>query len=221
MSELGPAMNVFRELIVTAPDAQVKAFADALGLAPLDGWKRDAIAESQARAFPLSDVAFCFSCSQSEFRQSAMLFLTRKTPGRYVVTNIVPVERFQLTRSEYNGILENFIENVARPLANKFGLEIEMTSSQAGLETWLSRDAAEKLRQFSQSANKGTGASHPLDRKRWNAFVLSANDEKNRLDASTLMRWLIEVEGWSRDVAEQLATEYEYGLELLAARGGV
>jgi hypothetical protein len=84
----------------------------------------------------------------------------------------------------------------------------------------MSHDTAELLRRFSACANKGTGASHPLDRDRWNAFVVAAHHDGSRTDASDLRRWLIEVDGWAPEVADQLTVEYEYGRELLAYADG-
>jgi hypothetical protein len=80
--------------------------------------------------------------------------------------------------------------------------------------------AAEKFRYFSSCANKGTGASHPQDRERWNDLVLATHQERSTLDASTLRRWLVEVEEWPPEVADPLAIEYEYGRELLAYADG-
>jgi hypothetical protein len=51
-------------------------------------------------------------------------------------------------------------------------------------------------------------------------FVLAAHRERSSLHASTLRRWLIEIEGWAPDVAEQLAIDYEYGRELLVFAEG-
>ncbi len=66
-----------------------------------------------------------------------------------------------------------------------------------------------------QSTNKSTGSSHPLDHQRWMDFILTAHLEGSRLDATSLRRWLIEIEGWSPEVADQLAGQYEFGGRLL------
>jgi hypothetical protein len=107
-----------------------------------------------------------------------------------------------------------------RPAATRTGVAADATDTQADLEHWLSAAAAEKLRRFSSGANRGTGSSHPQDRERWNEFVLSAHQARSILDASTLRRWLVEVDQWPPEVADQLAVEYEYGRELLAFADG-
>jgi hypothetical protein len=133
---------------------------------------------------------------------------------------VVPQQQHQLTYREYNGILEEFCERLLRPIAERSGLRVELSATQADLRHWLSAGAAERLRRFSALANKSTGASHPSDRERWNDFVVAAHRDGSNLDATTLRRWLIEVEGWPPEVADQLAIEYEYGRELLAFSEG-
>ena len=93
-------------------------------------------------------------------------------------------------------------------------------ATEADLDNWLSPAAADRLRIFSASANKGTGASHPSDRERWNEFVLIAQREHSSLSSFTLRRWLIEVESWPPEIAELLAIEYGYGRGLLAFSEG-
>jgi hypothetical protein len=132
----------------------------------------------------------------------------------------VPCHQHQLSYQEYNAILEEFSERLLRPHSERVGLRVELTETQADLDDWLSAEAAERLRRFSACANKSTGASHASDRERWNDFVVAAHRDRSSLSASTLRRWLIEVEGWPPEVASQLAIEYNYGRELLAFSEG-
>ena len=80
----------------------------------------------------------------------------------------------------------------------------------------MQESTAQLLRSFSTLANRGTGVSHPSDRKRWNAFLLSAHKTGCTIPPSTLARWLVESEEWAPEIAEQLAMEYAAGLNLLA-----
>jgi hypothetical protein len=84
----------------------------------------------------------------------------------------------------------------------------------------MSAAPAEKLQRFSAAANKGIGSSRSGDREKWNDFVLSAHQERSSLSPATLKRWLIEIEGWSPEVADQLAIEYQSGRELLSYAEG-
>src|SRR3546814_8731568 len=71
------------------------------------------------------------------------------------------------------------------------------------------------FRSFSAAANKATGASHPLDQRRWFDFIISAHRSGKDIGTDRLARWLHEVEGWDEDSAHRLAGEYERCKELL------
>lgn len=211
-------MEVFRELEVGADVSTMAHVVSEIGKSLPDDWSRDESAEALARSAPVSTqrVAYCFRCDKREGRPAAMLILAEKDGTTFFVSNIIPTERHQLAHAEYNTILEDFFRRLFRPNVDKFDLEYKFTSAHAVLGDWMAAETAECLREFSAWANRGTGASHPKDRQRWNAFVLSAYRTGTDLDPSTLKRWLIEVEDWSPEIAEQLALEYEYGRELLS-----
>ena len=102
-----------------------------------------------------------------------------------------------------------------RSAAERNGVHAEITTGEKDIEDWLSPTAARLLRNFSDEANKSTGSAHPSDRDNWYAFLASAHSENTELDASTLARWLQEVEGWDEEQADKLAVEYEFGRGLL------
>lgn len=211
-------MNDFRDLYISANAEMMKAAVAETEKALPSDWRRDTSTEARAQAFSTSGnrVTYCFVCKKDKSRPSARLVLAQKDPATFYVSNIIPIERHQLDCAEYNGVLEDFYERVFRPYAEKVNMEHTLTGAEAGLERWMDATTAELLRTFSASANKGTGVSHPNDRERWNAFLLSAHQNGSKLDPSTLARWLIEAEDWSPEIAEQLALEYESGLGLLA-----
>lgn len=215
-------MEVFRDLYVSAVAETMASAVEEIEKAMPAGWARDKAAEARSRPTPFltKRVAYCFGCEKEGRRPAAILILAQKDPGTFYVSNIIPIERHQLAHAEYNAILEDFYRRVFTPSADKAGLVYSFTGAEVGLEHWMSAETADHLRRFSSSANKGTGSSHPNDRERWNAFVLSAHRTTSKLDPSTLMRWLVEVEDWSQEIAEQLAIEYEYGRELLAYTAG-
>ncbi len=134
----------------------------------------------------------------------------------YYVTNIVPVEVRSLTYAQYNAILLDFITSVVEPVAAHFDYTVETTKPNQTVEDWLSSDVATKLRLFSVAANKSTGTSHPLDERRWFAFIVAIHRNGDKLDAGRLARWLHHVEGWDEDSAHGLAGDYETSRALLA-----
>ena len=115
------AMQVFRDLYINATaESMAKAVVDMENNLPPD-WKRDKEAEERSRKFAFSGkrIAYCFVCTRTTQRPAAMLILTQRDPGTFFVSNIVPIERHQLTFAEYGGILEDFHERVFVPAADK------------------------------------------------------------------------------------------------------
>jgi hypothetical protein len=209
-------MEVFRDLFVNADEGQMASLVEAIERSLPPGWVRDREAAERIRSSSFAAwPPYCFTCGAEGSPDSATLILTEKEPGVFYVSNILPVSRDRLSYAEYNTVLEQFFRGALEPSAERSGLTVVLTEAQVDLEHWMSPAAAGKLPAFSASANKGTGSAHPQDRERWNDFVLSAHRDGSRMDAATLQRWLVEAEGWSPEVAEQLALEYEYGRELL------
>jgi hypothetical protein len=215
-------MEIFRDLYISIEPDQMAATADLIERSPPPGWTRDRAAEARARSAQVLQPmpAYCFKYSQDGPRPEALVILMPKDPATFFVSNIIPLSKHQLATSEYNAILEDFYQRVIQPYTGPAGVTANLSDAQADLEHWMSHATADLLREFSARANRGTGSSHPLDRDRWNAFVISAHREVSKLDASSLRRWLIEVDGWAPEVADQLAIEYDYGRELLAFSEG-
>lgn len=133
----------------------------------------------------------------------------------YRVSNIVPRNVGELGITKYNAILRDFVARIAEPAARVSTFDIELTSPRESLDDWLDAEPATALRRFSRLANKSTSASHPMDRERWYAFLIATYRASKRLDTDQLVRWLVEVEHWSEDKAQELAIDYEFALGLL------
>lgn len=214
-------MHVFRELFIRGEPDRLAATLAEIERTLSGGWFRDGETERQLAALPTAVRSSCFGCLEDGGnRPGATVILTAKAPDLLYVPNVIPHSRRRLDNDPYNRVLEEFHERFVQPAAARTGAIAELTDCHADLEQWLSPAAADKLRRFTSCANKGTGASLPQDRERWNDFVLSAYQDRSSLDASILRRWLVEVEGWPPEVADQLAVEYHYGRELLAFAEG-
>jgi hypothetical protein len=215
-------MQVFRNLFIRGEPDRLAATVAEVERTLGEGWFHDRETENRLAALPTVGQSSCFGCfddgirPDARCRPGATVILTAKGPGELYISNVIPHSRRQLDYDQYNRIVTEFYERFVLPAAATTGVVAELTDTQADLGRWLSDAAARKLRDFSSSANKGTGASLPQDRERWNNFVLAAHQDRSSLDASTLRRWLVEVEDWPPEVAEQLAIEYQYGRELLA-----
>ncbi|MFZ4823948.1 hypothetical protein CQW32_04815 [Pseudomonas putida] len=159
------------------------------------------------------DVIVLVRASFGNIDESGLL-LWQESDG-YRVANIVPRNVGELGITKYNLILRDFVSRIAEPAAQAGGFKIDLTSSNQTLEDWLETDSAEALRRFSRQANKSTGASHPMDQKRWFTFLISAHRASKRPDSEQVARWLVEVDGWSSEQAQDLAIDYEFALGLL------
>lgn len=191
--------------------AKVRADILAVVASP---WRHDVVAEASAHELAAKrDVVVLVRDAFDGIDESA-LFLWEDSDG-YKVTNIVPRNVSELGVSKYNTILDDFLERVAVPAQRKGSFTVERTRSMQTIDDWLDVDSVAALHRFSSAANKSTGASHPRDQDRWFAFLVQAHRVHSELDTSQLSRWLVESEGWTEDMALELALDYEYGRALL------
>ena len=215
-------IEIFQDLQVDVAEHYRDRFLDALARSATaaDGWSWD---DERSRELAASihdgrSVRF-FLVADRQDLPSAGLGVWENESG-FHVPNIVPVKQRELTRAQYNAVLTDFVDRVLVPVADRFQARIAITPSQQGPDDWMDAGTAENLLRFSRAANKSTGASHPADRRRWNAFLVSAHRKGDRLGADRLARWLREVEGWDMEGAYDLAAEYETAMELLAFYDG-
>lgn len=214
-------MEVFRELFLHGDDEHLAATVAEMERFLPAHWSRDEASETRLREIAIDDeLMYCFTTHEDGHLPCASLYLASNAAGSLYVSNIVPRTKNQLSIGEYNAVLEDFFTHVVQPAARRTRVKAELKSDQMDLADWLSPAAARKLRSFSRLANKGTGSSHPLDQERWNDFIVTAHGESSKLDASTLSRWLIEVEHWPPEVAHRLVIEYEFGGDLLTYYDG-
>jgi len=206
---------MFRDLEVAGDSAALDGLVDRVSSTLPSGWTRDLDRDRNHGA--RGDVKLlAFRRKAGVAAPDASLFLARR-PDRFWVTNIVAVKASPLTRSQYNAILEDFAERAVRPAADELGLPISISEEQVPITRWISEEAAIRLRRFSNSANKGTGSSHPLDFERWAAFLIQVHREKSDLTAETLQQWLVEEAQWPADTADSLALEFRFARDLLTA----
>lgn len=221
-------VEVFQNLFLRGPAKSQTALRQALLDHVADPWRHAEEIEKKLSTLPGWAVRrpgsaseengadiLAFDRGTTDGLPAATLWLSSQSDG-YKVTNIIPSGSGKLNYGEYNAILEDFEQRVASRAAQEIGFQIETTSSRQSIEDWLPQKAAEALRRFSRSANKSTGSAHPSDRERWFKFLITAHSDNGQLDSELLARWLVEVEGWSDERANELAIEYEFGLGLLS-----
>ena len=176
-----------------------------------------------------------FDYSGSEVNKASVcinLPLSKPTDELYV-TNIVPLEKSQLSVDEYNAVLRKFYADIVVPYKETHhNIEIsQVTDDIFDPTTVITKAALEKLERFCYAANKSTGSSHPCDQERWFDFICQTVDDNKMFDYMTLYKFLqdesywgkkdddfLGVVGhfaWDETRAEQLASEYEQACEIL------
>lgn len=111
-------MEIFRDLNIRGSREQVAVLIAEVKRSLTCGWTRNSVIEGSMRSLSTnSSLTYCFSCGKEMGRPSAMIFLTEKEPGHFYVSNVVPQQKHQLSYQEYNGILEEFCEQLIRPHA--------------------------------------------------------------------------------------------------------
>lgn len=212
-------MRVFRNLNIYVGKEQTDLFVQKIESILDDGWIRDTEAEKGSDEFGKYGFVY-FTCTAKDNRNAALLALVHRDDNMLYVSNIVPKEKHELSYDEYNYILQEFYNRFVCPVSQETGIKSELTSSDEDIGDWISEPSLQKLKCFSVAANKSTGSSHPLDKRRWLDFLVTVHQEHRNLHSSQLQRWLIEVEDWPEDIAVDLAIKYEFAMDLLDFQEG-
>jgi hypothetical protein len=213
--KMADAIEVFSDLYLRGPAAAKAGLRKALAVPGADPWSYDEDRSAEIKRNTVSTEEVLVFRRRGEAALPAASLTLWERPDGFYVSNIVPTEASELSYGEYNALLQDFADKVARPVAEAQGCSVEITPGRQRLEDWVSPVVAEALRRFSSAANKSTGASHPMDQKRWFAFLLAAHRSAASLDADRLARWLYQAHGWDEDSAHELAGDYERAMALL------
>jgi hypothetical protein len=210
-------MKIFRDLTVFLNGVPLDKFADLMEPRLHGPWGRNRDKEAEAKRFGISEPAFYFMLEGDEERSpvALVMYLDSQDKSKLTVVNIVSSRKSELSIDEYNMILQRFIDEVLRPSIEGTAITLESNRDELEFAEIVPREILEKLRQFSVSANKSTGASHPLDQERWLDFVLASFRSGRAMSINHLERWLVEEGGWSEDWASDLTIQYEQALALL------
>src|SRR6266851_2022241 len=212
-------MKIFDDMTFSGRPEALGRLIERLDQSPQIGpWKRDPEAEqSHATIRPAPNTDRCVRTKdQIEFPDALLWLIAReKGASTWRVTNIVPTEsNASFSESTYYSLLISFRE-ATLPLASEFGVAISVPRLEVGPEYWLTPKQETLLHSFSQNANRSTGAGHPRDRERWNAFVIAVHRDGSNLDGADLKRILIEHERWPEAAATELAYLFDYEQALL------
>ncbi|TFI59750.1 hypothetical protein E2493_02615 [Sphingomonas parva] len=203
-------------MVLSGDPAQREAFAAAMVHGAEPPWSFDPVGSEKAGQNALGQRGVLIFQRAADERVPAARLVLWPQDGGYYVPNVTPVAMGQFTISQYNAVLDDFANAVARPVARRFGFGVGLTAAIQSLDDWLPPEAAAALRRFSAAANKSSGASHPLDERRWFDFIIAVHRCRGQIGSDRLGRWLHEVEGWDEDSSHHLVAQFERGLALLS-----
>ena len=156
---------------------------------------------------------FCIKCPGTTKYPSATIWLI-KGKEDIKVTNIIPHNNERLSYAQYNQILDDFYKKFIEKAIKETGVSLVKGKGDLTLEEVFGKGPAKLLKSFSAGANKGTGSSHPCDQARWFEFIISSYKNDSKFSTEDLQRFLLD-DGWSEDLAVDLACEYEFAKALL------
>lgn len=140
-----------------------------------------------------------------------------KYRNKISVFNIIPLKKYYLDIPEYNYVLDYFDKQIICSLKD-YVKKVELSKPYFDIYDVATPDSVNKLRMFSETANKSTGFNHPLDFDKWCDFVISSYLSEKKIRPSDLLGWLTD-RGWSEEKANELSKYYEYSLDLLGHYG--
>lgn len=206
-------MKTFRELYIHLNGVDAERLSNELERHSKAPWTRRKDKEEELGG--AGEKPVCFESSKGYSVAPAALFLFPKEGETWWVSNIVPAEQNELSYDEYNFALENFYENIVLPAIEGSSISADLTSNEISIGSVAGVEAEQALVRFSNLANKSTGSSHPLDRKRWLEFLILAHESEADLHADLVIRALTEL-GWSEESAIELGIQFEFAEDLLS-----
>ena len=203
------SIEVFQDLFLNCATGSRQEIRDSLRRCTKEPWRH-----AEEKELILAEDVMAFERGPGDDIPASGLTLWRNRDG-YEVANIVPLELGELGVARYNDVLNDFVRRIVEPASNDARFLMNLGEREHHLTHWTSEEAAAALHRFSVTANKSTGSSHPADRGRWFEFIFAVQRARGRLDSDVLARWLVEVEEWPSDIAEDLVVQYEFGIALL------
>ena len=214
-------MDIYKELFFKGKPSELKKFSIEINKFVSGNWIK-VNPQNGTDEF----LSFEYTGEDVEKAELSIFIGNLEEKNEIMVTNIIPLKKGQLTIAEYNKVLERFYIDVIEPfkLENKYINISELTSDKFDPLTMITEIALKKLKLFTRAANKSTGTSHPLDRKRWYDFICQTVEDNQVFDYQTLYRFLKDEEywgntddeyAWSEEWASKLAEDYVSAIDIL------
>lgn len=200
--------KIFRELYIFGSDEALRNFHDNISQYISNDWKYTLMYPNTENEF--MDFEYI---GNNNIHAAVGLFFDNEEQ-KYYVANIIPIDKDELSKEEYNSFLLFFYESIIKKIAIN-GLKIQNpTSDIFEKSNYLSETSQKMLSTF--SLNKSTGSSHPLDRERWYEFILRTFREKEYLKLNSfVLKQLLLDDKWEHEKISELISEYEFAIGLL------
>lgn len=202
-------MEVMRDLEVRGTRAEIDALVDHMTRAAQAPWARSAEGEAN-----IGDDSYRVFSREADGSIPALGVALHLEPEGIQIVNIVPRDVGNLGTTVYNATLQEFLEQLVQPAAAALSLSVVTSLPRTSLAAEVGPEIARLLVQFSGAANQSSGSSHPADFRRWATFLATVHRSGKRLDTDLLFATLRE-QGWPKEKASHLVSEFEFARELL------
>ncbi|MBN8529171.1 MAG: hypothetical protein J0M36_08045 [Caulobacterales bacterium] len=202
-------MEVMRDLEVRGTRAEIDALVDHMTCAAEAPWARSAEGEAN-----IGDESYRVFSREADGSLPALGVALHLEPEGIQIVNIVPRDVGNLGTTIYNAALQEFLEQLIQPAAAALSLSVVTSLPRTSLAAEVGPEIARLLVQFSGAANQSSGSSHPADFRRWATFLATVHRSGKRLDTDLLYATLRE-QGWPKEKASDLVSEFEFARELL------
>ena len=188
-------MKIYRELYFRGDSVQLENFTNEIKKYTTAEWE-------YGREDKYTSAWIYFDYLGSKVDNARVCISTGKyiLQGELKVTNIVPLEKDQLSIEEYNAVLQKFYGDIIVPYSSSnHGISImEPSTDEFDPRSIITNLALAKLEAFCNGANKSTGSSHPCDQERWFDFICQTVDDGMMFDYSTLADFLQDESYWGK-----------------------
>ena len=130
------------------------------------------------------------------------------------IVNIVPMPESGISHieyAEYNKLLDLFRDQVFGTINHEQGNEIRENSEEYNIEDVIPKSYTA----LNTWLNMYPLSGHPLDTKRWYAFVVALHENNEYLSLDDFAKYIMENYEWPSDKIEEFSLRLESQLELL------
>ena len=162
----------------------------------------------------LKDDTIAVYVNEDGLPSSRLIICAIDNSDKVSIVNIVPNVDSGISHIEcieYNQILDSFKNKVFCAIKEKYGNTIDENTEDYTIEDIIPLSFPRLNTWLSMYPLSG----HPLDEKRWYAFVIALHLNGEYLPLTDFEKYIQENYGWAEDVIERFAIKLESQLELL------